>query len=226
LIFPVAAALILLVLVFTLRSALAPLYLLAAVALELAATLGAAVLVFQALGGAARIAFTMPLVLFLFAIALGTDYNILMTARPREEMLAGKPARQAVAESVRHVAPAIAAAGLVLSSSFGSLMLASDQGSREVGFAMALGILIASSVLVPAITALPGRHAEWPARAVRERRAARHTAGRRRRRSRPRNRSAPAATCAGPRGPFRPPRSCRGETEVPFGCASGELSAT
>jgi uncharacterized membrane protein YdfJ with MMPL/SSD domain len=45
LIFPVAAALILLVLVFTLRSALAPLYLLAAVALELAATLGAAVLV-------------------------------------------------------------------------------------------------------------------------------------------------------------------------------------
>jgi hypothetical protein len=47
------------------------------------------------------------------------------------------------AESVRHVAPAIAAAGLVLSSSFVSLILASDQGTREMGFAMALGILIA-----------------------------------------------------------------------------------
>jgi RND superfamily putative drug exporter len=175
LIFPVAAGLILLILVFTLRSALAPLYLLAAVALEFAATLGAAVLVFQVLGGATGIAFTMPLVLFLFVVALGTDYNILMTARLREEMLAGKPARQAVAESVRHVAPAIAAAGLVLSSSFGSLMLASDQGSREMGFAMALGILIASlivsSVLVPAITALAGRHAWWPGRAARQRRA-------------------------------------------------------
>jgi putative drug exporter of the RND superfamily len=97
--------------------------------------LGAAVLVFQVLGGVAGIAFTMPLLFFLFVVALGTDYNILMTARPREEMLAGKPARQAVAESVRHVAPAVAAAGLVLSSSFGSLMLASDQGSREMGFA-------------------------------------------------------------------------------------------
>jgi RND superfamily putative drug exporter len=175
LIFPLAAGLILLILVFTLRSALAPLYLLAAVALEFAATLGAAVLGFQILGGAAGIAFTMPLVLVLFVVALGTDYNILMTARLREEMLAGKSARQAVTESVRHVAPAIAAAGLVLSSSFGSLMLASDQGSREMGFAMALGILIASlivsSVLVPAITALAGRYAWWPSRAARERRA-------------------------------------------------------
>jgi RND superfamily putative drug exporter len=40
---------------------------------------------------------------------------------------------------------------------------------------MALGILIASlvvsSILVPAITALVGRRAWWPGRAVRERRA-------------------------------------------------------
>jgi uncharacterized membrane protein YdfJ with MMPL/SSD domain len=37
-----------------------------------------------------------------------------MSARLREEMLAGASPRQAVAEAVRHVAPAIAAAGLVL----------------------------------------------------------------------------------------------------------------
>ena len=57
--------------------------------------------------------------------------------------------------------------------SFGTLMLESSEGSREMGFAMAFGILLASlvvsSVLVPAISALAGRRAWWPDRAVRER---------------------------------------------------------
>jgi RND superfamily putative drug exporter len=168
LIFPVAAGLILLILVATLRSAVAPLYLLAAVILEFGSTLGASVLVFQQLGGEAGVAFTLPLVMFLFVVALGTDYNILMTARLREEMLAGRPVREAVAEAVRHVAPAVAAAGLVLASSFGTLMLESDEGSRQQGFAMAFGILVASlvvsTILVPALTAVAGRRAWWPGR--------------------------------------------------------------
>ena len=139
LILPVAAALILLILLVTLRSAVAPLYLLAAVVLEFAATLGASVLAFQMLGGQAGLAFTLPLVMFLFVVALGTDYNILMTARLREEMLAGRSVPQAVAEAVRHVAPAVGAAGLVLATSFGTLMLEAGQDSRQEGFAMASG---------------------------------------------------------------------------------------
>jgi len=166
LIFPVAAGLILFILIGTLRSAVAPLYLLTAVVLEFAATLGAAVLVFQQLGDATGLAFVLPLVLFLFVVALGTDYNILMTARLREEMLAGKPTPVAVAEAVRHVAPAVAAAGLVLASSFGTLMLESSEVARQQGFAMAFGILLASllvsSILVPAVTALAGQRAWWP----------------------------------------------------------------
>jgi RND superfamily putative drug exporter len=168
LIFPVAAGLILLILVAALRSAVAPLYLLAAVVLEFAATLGASVLVFQELGGETGVAFTLPLTMFLFVVALGTDYNILMAARLREEMRAGRPVREAVAEAVRHVAPAVAAAGLVLASSFGTLMLEANEGARQEGFAMAVGILMASlvvsTVLVPALTALAGRWAWWPGR--------------------------------------------------------------
>jgi putative drug exporter of the RND superfamily len=175
LILPVAAALILLILVATLRSAIAPLYLLGAVVLEFAATLGAAVLVFQEIGDETGVAFVLPLTLFLFVVALGTDYNILMTSRLREEMLAGKPVREAVADAVRHVAPTVGAAGLVLATSFGTLMLGSDQGSREQGFAMAFGILLASlivsSILVPALTALVGRRVWWPGRATGERTA-------------------------------------------------------
>ena len=43
--------------------------------------------------------------MFLFVVALGTDYNIRMTARLREETLAGRSVPQAVADAVRHVAP-------------------------------------------------------------------------------------------------------------------------
>jgi putative drug exporter of the RND superfamily len=174
-IFPVAAALILLILVVTLRSVVAPLYLLVAVVLEFAATLGASVLAFQQIGGNTGVSFLLPLVLFLFVVALGTDYNILMTARLREEMLAGRSVREAVAEAVRHVAPAIGAAGLVLAGSFATLMVEADQGSREQGFAIAFGILLASmvvsTILVPALTALAGRRAWWPGRAAGERKA-------------------------------------------------------
>jgi RND superfamily putative drug exporter len=78
-----------------------------------------------------------------------------------------------VAEAVRHVAPAVAAAGLVLASSFGTLMLDSAEVARQQGFAMAFGILLASlvvsSILVPALTALAGRRAWWPRRVWRQR---------------------------------------------------------
>jgi putative drug exporter of the RND superfamily len=174
LVLPVAAGLILLILLVTLRSAVAPLYLLAAIVLEFAATLGAAVLAFQELGGETGVAFVLPLTMFLFVVALGTDYNILMTARLREEMLAGRPVTEAVAEAIRRVAPAVGAAGLVLASSFGTLMLESNEGARQQGFAMAFGILVASlivsSILVPALTALAGRRAWWPGRAAETRR--------------------------------------------------------
>jgi putative drug exporter of the RND superfamily len=166
LIFPLAAALILVILVALLRSAVAPFYLLAAVALEFAATLGAATLLFQRGLGQPGVAFTMPLVLFLFVVALGTDYNILMSSRLREEERRGAPIRDAVAAAFSHAAPAIAAAGLILASSFGTLAIYHDQGTKQMGFAMAVGILIASfvvsSLLVPAIATLVGRRAWWP----------------------------------------------------------------
>jgi putative drug exporter of the RND superfamily len=177
LVLPVAAGLILLILMVTLRSAVAPLYLMAAVVAEFAATLGTAVLVFQQFGGESGVAFTLPLTLFLFVVALGTDYNILMTARLREEMLAGKSAREAVADAVRSVAPAIGAAGLVLASSFGTLILESNEATRQQGLALAVGILLASlvvsSILVPALTALAGRRLGWSGRTGSHRRASR-----------------------------------------------------
>jgi putative drug exporter of the RND superfamily len=65
----------------------------------------------------------------------------------------------------------IAAAGLVLATSFGSLMIYDDYGTKQTGFGMAVGILFASFVvstaLVPALTALVGKRAWWPSRIAR-----------------------------------------------------------
>ncbi len=165
-VFPVAAALIALILLLLLRSLLAPLVLMLAVGLGFAATLGASTLLFQHVLDKPGVSFTLPLVLFLFVVALGTDYNILITDRIREEMQQPGPVRGAVARAVRHTTPAIATAGLVLAGSFATL--ATTPGSEQVAFAMTLGILLSalvlSLVLVPALAALLGRGLWWPLR--------------------------------------------------------------
>ncbi len=173
-VFPVAAALIALILVVLLRSLAAPVVLMLAVGLCFAATFGASALAFQHIGGEAGVTFVLPLVLFLFVVALGTDYNILISDRLREEMAHGGSVRAAVARAVRHTAPAVATAGVVLAASFGSLAVNADPSTRQLGFATALGILLSAFVvsllLVPAAAALLGRGMWWPVRVARVRR--------------------------------------------------------
>jgi hypothetical protein len=94
-VFPVAAIIILLILGLLLRSVVAPWYLMVSVGLGFAATLGATVLVFQTLAGQTGLVFILPMYMYLFVVALGTDYNILMISRLREEARAGKPPREA-----------------------------------------------------------------------------------------------------------------------------------
>ncbi len=165
-VFPVAAALITLILLVLLRSLRAPAVLMISVGLGFAATLGASALVFQHALGRSGVDFTLPLVLFLFVVALGTDYNILIGDRIREEMERPGPARAAVARAVRHTAPAIATAGPVPAASFGSLAVGPGSATQQIGFATALGILLSAFVLsialVPAPAALLGWSIWWP----------------------------------------------------------------
>jgi putative drug exporter of the RND superfamily len=165
-IFPAAGALIVLVLLLMLRGLLAPIYLLGAVVGGFFATLGAAVLFFQGGAGRPGLDFTLPLIVYMFVASIGTDYNILMIARIREELRAGHAAREAVALALRHAGPPVAAAGVILAASFGALVV--SPSLAQVGFAVAVGILVSTFVLswllVPALTALLGRAAFWPAR--------------------------------------------------------------
>jgi RND superfamily putative drug exporter len=169
-VFPVAALIILVILGLLLRSVVAPWYLLASVVLGFGATLGASVLVFQGLGAQPGLVFLLPVYMYLFVVALGTDYNILMIARLREEAKEGLPPRQAAAIAFRHAAPTIAAAGLILAGTFASLTLAGNTILSQLGFAVSAGIALAAFVMAmffsPSLTTLIGRWAWWPGHAA------------------------------------------------------------
>ncbi|HEX7162917.1 MAG TPA: MMPL family transporter [Trebonia sp.] len=170
-VFPVAAVIILLILMLLLRSLVAPWYLLASVGLGFGATLGASVLVFQVAQHMSGLVFLLPIYMYLFVVALGTDYNILMIARLREEAREGKNAREAAAAALRQTGPAIGAAGLILAGTFASLMLAGNSILSQIGFAVSSGIALAAFVMAmffsPGLTALMGHRAWWPGHADR-----------------------------------------------------------
>jgi RND superfamily putative drug exporter len=165
-VFPVAAAVILIILGLLLQSVVAPWYLMVFVGLGFVATLGASVGVFQDLGNQSGLTFILPIMMYLFVVALGTDYNILMVSRLREESVGGKTSRDAAAVALRHAGPTIASAGLILAGTFASLILAGGSTFSQMGFAISCGIVIAAFVmamfLTPSVTALLGTRAWWP----------------------------------------------------------------
>jgi RND superfamily putative drug exporter len=106
--------------------------------------------------------------MYLFVLAIGTDYNILMIARLREEARAGNELRAAAALGVRHAGPSVAAAGLILGGTFAVPALAPVSFLQQIRFSVATGILLSAFVmsmfLVPTLTALIGHAAWWPGR--------------------------------------------------------------
>jgi RND superfamily putative drug exporter len=165
-VFPAAAALIMVILALLLRSVVAPWYLMASVGLGFGATLGATVLIFQKAQGYSGLMFTLPVIMYLFVVAIGTDYNILVIARLREEAGEGREPREAASIALRHAGPTVAAAGFILAATFATMMLAGNSLLTEMGFAVSFGIVVAAFVMAmfftPSLTALIGHAAWWP----------------------------------------------------------------
>jgi len=171
-IIPVAILAIGLLLAIVLRSLVAPLYLIASVTLSYLAALGLSVLLFIEIGGSGGLVFFMPFLMFIFLLALGEDYNILMMTRIREE--ARKlPLRDAVTRALTATGTTITSAGLVLAGTFLVLTVVAGGGSegeqvRDIGLGLALGILmdtfLVRTLLVPSTVVLLGRWNWWPSR--------------------------------------------------------------
>jgi RND superfamily putative drug exporter len=167
---PIAVVVIGLLLAILLRSAVAPLYLIVSVALSYLASLGASVLVFQLLGRQSGSSFILPFLMFVFLLALGEDYNILVMSRLREEAH-GLALRDAVVRAVEVTGTTVTSAGLVLAGTFLVLTLAGASGAegvqiREIGIGLAIGValdtFVVRTVVVPATVVLLGRLNWWP----------------------------------------------------------------
>jgi RND superfamily putative drug exporter len=165
-IYPVAALMIALILGLLLRSLVAALCLLVAVVLGYLATLGTTVSVFQGVAAQPGLGVALPLTVYLLIVAIATGYNILMTARLREEVRAGAAPHRAAGRAVEHTAPTIAAAAVILAATFASLVLTGIGSLVELGFAVAIGAVLTASAMavlfVPSVAALIGRCSWWP----------------------------------------------------------------
>jgi putative drug exporter of the RND superfamily len=171
-VFPVAIVVIGLLLCLVMRSLIAPLYLIASVGLSFAAALGLSVVLFIKIGGSSGLTFILPFLMFIFLLALGEDYNILVMSRIREEAH-NLPLREAVARAVGATGTTVTSAGLVLAGTFSVFALVGGRGSgggqiRDVGVGLALGILmdtfIVRTILVPCTVVLLGRWNWWPSK--------------------------------------------------------------
>jgi RND superfamily putative drug exporter len=166
LVFPVAGAIIIVILALLLQAIVAPVNLLVCVGLAFASTLGACVVVFLDLGSFSGIDFSLPMTLYLFVVAIGTDYNILMSSRLREEFMNGYSPKEATRIAISNDAPTVAAAGVILALTFASLMLAGLDNLLELGFGVGVGIVIAAflmaPVLIPSLSTIEGHMFWWP----------------------------------------------------------------
>lgn len=167
-----ALAVNLLMLVLFLRAVVAPLYLLASSLLALSATLGITVTVFQGLLGQDDLTFYVPFAAAVLLLSLGSDYNIFAVGRVWQ-LAKDRSLGEAMALGVPQSTRAITAAGLALAASFGLLALVPLQPFRELGFALAVGILVdvfvVRALLVPSLLTIVGTASGWPSSRLRER---------------------------------------------------------
>jgi putative drug exporter of the RND superfamily len=165
LLIPLILGVVLIILALLLRALVAPLMLIATVVLSFGAALGLSCLFFKYLFGFAGADTSVSLLVFVFLVALGIDYNIFLMTRVREES-ARSGTRSGAVTGLAATGGVITSAGLVLAGTFAMLGTLPLVEFTEIGFAVALGVLldtiIVRSVLVTALTLDIGRHVWWP----------------------------------------------------------------
>jgi RND superfamily putative drug exporter len=165
LIIPLVLLAIMAILMVLLRSIVAPLLVIASVALSYAAALGVSALVFNHVFGFSGADPTVPLFAFVFLIALGVDYNIFLMTRAREETF-DRGARAGVLRALVLTGGVITSAGIVLAATFAALGLLPLLFLAQIAFIVAFGVLldtfVVRTLLVPALAYELGERIWWP----------------------------------------------------------------
>jgi RND superfamily putative drug exporter len=155
---------VLVVLILLLRQLIVPLYLLLSVLFSYYATLGVAFVVFWALDPAGFTGIDWKVAIFLFTIliAVGEDYNIFLLTRVHDEQRQFGPVR-GITEALTRTGPIISSCGIIMAGTFASLLAGSLTEMKQLGFALAFGVLldtfVVRPILVPAfLILLRGEH--------------------------------------------------------------------
>ncbi|MFK5645995.1 MMPL family transporter [Ornithinimicrobium sp. LYQ121] len=164
---PLILVLVLGALMALLRSVMAPVILVASVVATFAAALGVSWWVFTGVLGFSAIDAGMPLLAFLFLVALGVDYNIFLITRTLEE--AGvHGTREGVLRALGATGGVITSAGILLAAVFAVLGVLPLVVLAQIGVVICIGVLldtlVVRTVLVPAIVRLLGERFWWPRR--------------------------------------------------------------
>jgi RND superfamily putative drug exporter len=138
------------ILVLLLRGLVVPIYLLLSVLFSYYTTLGVAFAVFWALDphGFNGIDWRVAIFLFTILIAVGEDYNIFLMTRVREEQQRHGPLR-GITHALDRTGPIISSCGIIMAGTFGSLLAGSLNEMKQLGFALAFGILLDTFVVRP-----------------------------------------------------------------------------
>jgi putative drug exporter of the RND superfamily len=167
LIIPLVLAVVFVILSLLLRALVVPLYLTVTVVASFAATLGLTTVLFTEVFNAEGLAFNLEILAFIFLVALGVDYNIFLMDRARRET-ATLGARNGILTALVNTGGVVTGAGIILAGTFATLILLPLEELKQIGAAVALGVLldtfVVRAMLVPAITYVLGDRAWWPGR--------------------------------------------------------------
>lgn len=170
LLMPTILVLVLLALAGILRSVLAPVLLLASVVLSYTAALGLSWWLFTGPLGFSALDEAVPLLSFLFLVALGVDYNIFLITRTLEEAPASGT-REGVLRALAATGGVITSAGVLLAAVFAVLGVLPLVVLAQIGTVICLGVLldtlVVRTVLVPAVVHSLGEPFWWPRRVAR-----------------------------------------------------------
>ncbi|HSI66397.1 MAG TPA: MMPL family transporter [Planococcus sp. (in: firmicutes)] len=147
--------LLILVLLFALtRSWKMPLYMMGTILLSYLSALGLGIFLVDLLFGFEAISIRVPVYSFIFLVALGIDYNIILVSRFLEERKSHR-VKEALEIAISHTGGVISSAGIILAATFAALMTMPIADLFVFGFMVSLGILIDTflvrGMLLPAL---------------------------------------------------------------------------
>jgi RND superfamily putative drug exporter len=168
LIVPISLAVIAVILGILLSAILAPVVLIGTVILSFLGTLGLSVLFIRYVVGDPGLNSAIPTFAYIFLVALGTDYTIFLMSRVREEART-YGTREGVLRGLAATGSVITSAGVILAGTFAVLMTLPVTFVFDLGFIVALGILldtfVVRTIMLPAAVELIGDRIWWPSTA-------------------------------------------------------------